>query len=496
MIFSTKKAHIEEEKCDLLVVGLYTDEIPTDEFTYINEATEGLLSDVLKEEGVKGKAGEMSLVRTSEWLDAKRVLVIGLGKQEKCTQESIREASATAHKVAKRLAAKTICFAPLGVDSEKVKARTSAKAITEGFILGGYVFSKYKKEKKPSKVSDISIVVESLRDVKQIEKGIEDGKIYAEATMYARDLVNEPAEHLRPLDLVERAKEIVKGKKDLKIKIFDEAKLKSMKAGGILSIAKGSDHPPFMVHMIYKPEKAKKRIALVGKAVTFDSGGLSLKPSGSMETMKMDMAGSASVLGVFSRIVALNPNVEVHGIFAACENMPGPNAIKPGDVVHAMNKKTIEILNTDAEGRVTLADALTYATKQKPDLIIDLATLTGACVVALGEEVAGVMSNHPKQTNDLLDAAYEAGEKMWQLPLEPRYNKLIESKIADVKNIGGRYGGALTAGLFLQMFVGDTPWIHIDIAGPSFAERPLNAYTEYGGSGFAVRTLIEYLRSI
>ena len=265
--------------------------------------------------------------------------------------------------------------------------------------------------------------------------------------------------------------------------------------GAFLGIAQGSDHPPFFVHMSYRPTGAKKHLALVGKAVTFDSGGISIKPAEAMYTMKLDMAGGAAVLGVFKILARLKPNVIVDGIFAACENMPSGKAIRPGDVVKAMNGTTIEVLHTDAEGRVTLADALSYAVKQKPDAIIDLATLTGACMVALGEEITGLMSNNPKLENKLLTAAATAGEKMWSLPLEKNYKRELKSEVADLRNIAGRYGGALTAGLFLQEFVANIPWAHLDIAGPSFAERPINAYTGKGGTGAGVRTLLELLRS-
>jgi leucyl aminopeptidase len=297
--------------------------------------------------------------------------------------------------------------------------------------------------------------------------------------------------------LVNSAKEIAKGKKDLKVRVYDKEQLEKMGAGGLLAVNQGSDHEPYLVHMVYKPEgNIKKKIAIVGKAVTFDSGGLSLKPAEYMMSMKCDMGGSAALLGLFSVIDNINPQVEVHGIFGAVENMPSGKAIRPGDVIKALNGKTIEILNTDAEGRVTLADTLSFAVKKKPDLIIDLATLTGACVVALGEEISGVMSNNPELANKILIAAASAGEKMWELPLEKNYKKLLKSDIADLKNIGGRYGGALTAGLFLEEFVDKTPWAHLDIAGPAYAERPINSYEKKGATGHGVRTLIEFIKAI
>jgi leucyl aminopeptidase len=250
------------------------------------------------------------------------------------------------------------------------------------------------------------------------------------------------------------------------VKVYDEAALKKMGAGGLLGISQGSDHPPVLVHMRYlpagrqgAPRGAKKRISLVGKAITFDSGGLSIKPAEAMYTMKCDMAGAAAVLGTFEVMSKLRPHVAVDGIFGACENLPSGKAIRPGDVVKTLNGKTIEVLHTDAEGRVTLADTLAYAVRLKPDAIIDLATLTGACMVALGEEISGAMSNNPKLVGKVLDAARTAGEKMWELPLEKAYKREIKSEVADYKNIAGKYGGALTAGLLLQEFVDEVPWV-------------------------------------
>mgnify|MGYP000207976890 CR=1 FL=1 len=245
-----------------------------------------------------------------------------------------------------------------------------------------------------------------------------------------------------------------------------------------------------------RAKKTKKRIALVGKAVTFDSGGLSIKTGDGMMTMKMDMAGAASVLGVFQALPSLDLDIEVHGIFLAVENMPSGKADRPGDVVKAMNGTTIEVLNTDAEGRVTLADALSYAMTLEPDAIIDLATLTGACVVALGEEVSGLLSSDQKLSDRLLAAAKEAGEGLWPLPLYEPYQELIKSKVADIKNIGGRAAGAITAALFLQHFVGKTPWAHLDIAGPAYAEKETRSDTPFGGTGHGVRTLLRYLQNL
>ena len=496
MNINVRKGDVTEEKCDLLVVNCFEGvKKPEGATGAVDEALGGKLSRYWAADKFTGKLGTSFMMHIDGDLPAARVLVVGLGKKEAFTTEAVRQAAAVSMNTAVALAAKSVVSVLHGAGEGELTPRGCARAMAEGVRLASYKFSKYKKDKSKSP-KRFDIVSTDGRAVRPAVNGVEDGEIGAMGANFARDLVNTPGHEMHPEVLVDTAREIVKGKGTLKIKVYNREKLEKMGAGGILGVAKGSDFPPYMVHMIYKPAKpTKKKVALVGKAVTFDSGGLSLKPSGSMETMKVDMAGSAAVLGAFSVIDRLSPKVEVHGIFGAVENMPSGRAVRPGDVLQAMNKKTIEVLNTDAEGRLTLADTLSYAVKQKPDAIVDLATLTGACVVALGEEISGVMGNNDKLAKQVLEAAAAAGEKMWELPLEKNYRKLIDSDIADIKNIGSRWGGSLTAGLFLQEFVDDTPWVHLDIAGPAYAERPIDPYTKKGATGHAVRTLLEYLRS-
>lgn len=498
---SVRKGDLTQEACDVLILNAFEGWKTFGGATAdVDKALNGLLSKVAQEERFTGKPESSLLFYTHNLIPAKRVLLVGLGKKEDFCEEAVREASAIALQKARDIRAKTIVSILHGAGNGKLPARQAAKAVVEGCLLGGYEFLKHKsKEQSQKNPLTIELVTRNSKIFRQAQEGVTLGEVFAKATNIARDLVNEPSEHLSPAHLVESAKKMVqetKGK--ISIRVYDRAQLKKMGAEALLAVARGSDQEPFLVHMIYKPAKAKKKVALVGKAITFDSGGLSLKPPEFMETMKIDMAGAAAVIATMSTLPILKPSVEVHGIFGTCENMPSGKAIRPGDVVQAMNKKTIEIFNTDAEGRVTLADSLSYATKQKPDMIIDLATLTGACMVALGEEIAGFMSNDKKMTELIEKAAEQSGELLWELPLEKRYRKLIESSIADLNNVGKsrRKGGAITAGLFLQEFVDDIPWVHIDIAGPSFAERPLNAYTKYGASGFGTRTLLEFLRNL
>jgi len=492
-----RKGNVTEEKCDLLVLNTFEGgKEPFGATGEVNEDLDGRLFKLWKSEKFKAKQGETFLLRTDSLIPAKRVLVVGLGKEEDFTTETVRQAGATSLLVAKNLECKSVVSILHGAGYGSLQARDCARAIVEGVRLADYKFTKYKKDKSKSPET-FEIVSKDGRAVRAAERGVTDGEIGAAGTVFARDLVNTPGQDMHPETLVEAAKEIARGKGSIRVRVLDQQRLEKMGAGGLLGVAQGSDRPAYLVHMIYTPQKkSKKKVALVGKAVTFDSGGLSLKPSGSMETMKMDMAGSAAVLGVFSVIDQLSPKVEVHGIFGAVENMPSGNAIRPGDVISAMNKKTIEVLNTDAEGRLTLADTLSYAVKQKPTFIVDLATLTGACVVALGEEITAVMGNNPELSQRILTAAAGAGEKMWVMPLEKNYRKLIDSNIADLKNIGSRWGGSLTAGLFLQEFVSDVPWAHLDIAGPAYAERVIDPYTKKGATGHGVRTLLELLRSI
>ncbi len=496
MIIEAKRGEVLEEACDILVVGMFSGKKKLGgALAVLDKESDSLISRVIKEEKFDANVGQTMLVRTDGVLKAKRVLLVGLGLRDRFNLEIVRSAAASAVFAVLRMNIRKLSLVLIGFGKSVIDAHSCSQALTEGALLGGYSFGRYKKEDGETPKT-MMILVHDQQTLRHAQKGIEDGMRTSMSVIFARDLVNTPAQHMRPIDLVDAARAIVKGKGRLRVKIFDKAQLERIGAGGILGVSQGSDHPPYLVHLTYRPSgKPKKRVAIVGKAVTFDSGGLSLKPADSMMTMKCDMAGGAAVLGLFHVISELSLKVEVHGIFAAVENMPSGSAIRPGDVVRIINKKTIEILNTDAEGRVTLADSLSYAAKLKPDMIVDLATLTGACVVALGEEITGVMSNDSNLAKAILTSASAVGEKMWELPLEENYKTLITSDVADYKNIAGKWGGALTAGLFLREFVGDIPWAHLDIAGPSFAERQITPYMRKGATGHGVRTLIQWLKS-
>lgn len=445
----------------------------------------------------KAKAKQILTFTTHEQLPAFLIVLIGLGSQKRAANkiaESLREAIAMLIKTAQKYQAQKIGIV---LPANLTNLTVAGQACAEGLILSNYKFKKYKKTpKKPEPEIQEAVFFHTDDEFRQ---GLKLGQIVSNGASLARDLVNEPAGEMTPDKLLKTAKQIAQKSNLISLKSFNKNELKKLGFGGIAAVSQGSHEDAHLIHLKYKPKEPDNRlsIALIGKGLTFDSGGLSIKPSDYMENMKTDMAGAAAVLGIFSILTQIKPAFEVHGIIAACENMPGPQAIKPGDIIKIKNGKTVEILNTDAEGRLVLADALSYAVEQKIERIIDIATLTGACIAALGDDIAGIMGNNQKLIDDLIAAGKSAGEKIWQLPLEPTYQKSLKSEIADLRNICKMKGGhAITAALFLKQFVGKTPWAHLDIAGPAWAEKPMNDYTPAGAAGFGVRTVIEYLKNI
>jgi len=341
-------------------------------------------------------------------------------------------------------------------------------------------------------VAELVVLSPDGRSTREVGQGARTGEVFALATWFARDLVNSPANDVHPTYLAKAATDLAK-EKGLTVEVLDRAECQKLGMGAFLGVAAGSEQPPCFIHLTYAPARPRKKVAIIGKGITFDAGGLDLKTAEGMLRMKDDMSGAAAVLGVMRALPDLKPPVEVHGLVAATENMPSGSAIRPGDVLKAMNGTTIEIGNTDAEGRLTLADAISYANaKIKPDEMVDLATLTGACVVALGPLVSGLFANNRGLAGRLRAAADQAGERLWELPLVDEYREFLKSEVADLNNVGPRGGGAITAGLFLKEFAGETPWAHVDIAGPAFSEKDLPLAPK-GGTGVAVRTLLAYL---
>lgn len=450
------------------------------------------LREYIKEEGFTGKEAQAAVAHPGETFPASKVIALGLGPEGEYTTESLRRAGGRLARKAREIRVEeTFIEWPHNLKADQ------AKAFAEGIILGSYQYNHYKTQLKDVPKGIQKFTFQTTPDVLTgIKNAVKIAEQYCAGVLLARDLVNGAPSDITPKVLADTARKIAKG--PVRLKIYNKAELKRMGAGGILGVNIGSAQEPFLIHLHYKPSgKPKKSVAFVGKGITFDSGGLSLKPAGSMETMKMDMSGAAAVLGVFQQLSVLKPNVEVHGIIPTTENMPGGRAYKPGDVLKAMNGKTMEVLNTDAEGRLILSDALSFAVRQKVDAIIDMATLTGACIIALGALVTGVMTNEPKLLDSVKEATEAEGESIWELPLVKEYRDDIKSKVADIKNIGGsREAGTIIGGLFLQEFVGDTPWVHLDIAGPAYLERENQAlpYLTYGGTGIMVRSLLTYLR--
>lgn len=451
--------------CEVLVINKFENE---------NTSIDLVNRFVVDKDKFEGKFGETYLIHTLGQLPQDKVLVIGFGKKEEFNANKMREAVAKAVKKLQQIKAKKACF-----DFDVTADYGKSAAI--GALIADYGFDKYKSEKK-DRLDEITFAKFSENDVKE-------GIIFGEAMKFTRDLANEPAQNATPSKLAEVAKNL----SGIETKVFEKEECERMGMGAFLAVGQGSAQPPKFIHMKYTGRNPKKRIAIIGKGICFDSGGLDLKPASSMLTMKDDMSGAACVLGVMSALSKLQPEIEVHGIIAACENMPSGTSYKPGDILTAKNGKTIEVDNTDAEGRLTLADALCYASELKVDEVIDIATLTGAVVVALGNFVTGIMGNDDELIKKLIKTAEESGEKYWQLPMYKEYFNSLKSDIADMKNTGSRMGGASAAGVFLQEFVDGPKWAHIDIAGTAYLEKPQKEFIA-GATGAGVRTLLNYIK--
>jgi len=481
------KRDISKLKGDVLVVGAYEDKF-TKMAKAVDEQMGKLLSALARDLSFKAKLSDTIYIPShGKTLKVKNVILVGLGKRKKLDEDGVRKAASSSLKKAKEIKAKDVFFETLGEDILKDK---SVKALSEGVLVGNYEFRKYKKDKE-NDIKSASILAD-----KSMEKQLNLGKLLGEATNFTRDIVNEPGNAITPNELVRIAKEISK-EYDLECTIYGLKELRKNRMNGILAVGQGSKNPPTFIHIAYKPNKVKTRIVIIGKGITFDSGGLNIKIGKSMKTMKCDKSGACAVLGIMKAVGRIKPDVEVHGLIPSAENMPGGEAFRPDDIITFANGKSVEILNTDAEGRLILADALIYGSKLRPDIMIDMATLTGACVVALGNYTTGLFCNDDNLARDFLDISMRTGEKIWRLPLDEDLNDEIKGTYSDIKNVGSRYGGAITAGLFLKEFVDKDikSWAHLDIAGPAFLEKPWKYYAE-GATGVPVRTIVEFLLSI
>lgn len=487
MKFIIGKENIKKVKADALVLGMLKGEGLSGDLKEMDKALGGELKTLVESEKFEGEEGKAVLLgSTFGRAGVKRVLVVGLGAKRGFGRAALRKAGIVSAKRLRKSSA-SIAFGPRFSNKPGY-----VKALSEGLYLGAYEFNKYKTNGEGgSRLSGIILSSDGLTEKRlATETGL--ARAVGESTNLVRDLVNEPPVYMTPTRLAEIAAGIAE-EGGLKCEIFGPEEIDRRGMRGIQAVTSGSDQEPRFIHLTYEPsKKPAKTIAIVGKGITFDSGGLCIKPADSMRTMKMDMAGAAAVLGVMKALPALKPRVRVHGLVASCENMTGPGAYKPDDVIRAYNGKTIEVINTDAEGRIVLSDALSYAAELKAAEIVDMATLTGACIVGLGLYTAGLMSNDAKLAGKILEASREAGEKIWELPLDDELRAEIKSDVADIKNAGSRWGGAITAAMFLENFVGETPWAHIDLAGPAYAEREGEFYPK-GGTGFGVRTMLDYI---
>ena len=476
---------------DCLAIGLAEDAIElTGELAELDQKLAGTLSELMAETEFKGKEGSSAIARVGGNSPIRKVAIVGLGKTENLTLSSLRRAAAAVAKLARREKVKT-----LGVDLPvwNQDAALSTQAIVEGIELALYQDNRFKSE------SDSGAVLErvDLLNVGHQEAAIALARQICVGVNFARELVAAPANIVNSVTMAEAAEAIAR-ESNLEIQILEREDCEKLGMGAFLGVAQASELPPKFIHLTYRAEGTPRRkVAIVGKGVTFDSGGLNIKGQGSgIEMMKTDMGGAAATLGAAKAIALIRPaDVEVHFISAVTENMISGRAIHPGDIVTASNGKTIEVNNTDAEGRLTLADALVFTEKLGVDAIVDLATLTGACVVALGDDIAGMWTGDDALAGELLAAGNLAGEKFWRMPMEEKYFDGLKSVVADMKNTGPRPGGAITAALFLKQFVQETPWAHLDVAGPVWTDKE-TALNSAGATGFAVRTLVNWVMNL
>jgi leucyl aminopeptidase len=450
---------------------------------------------VLSSGEFKATANETLLLHAPAEITAKRLLVVGLGNAAKATVHDVRKAAGTAVRFAKpRIIREVTILVP---EAEMLHPGPCVRAIVEGTLIADFDPDIYRSDRKDQGVYTATVLAPAKCDKPTLETAFAEGVILGESQNWTRSLVNEPGNVLTPTELGKRAAAMAK-EAGLKCEVYSTEKLHELKMGAFWAVSQGSVEPPALIVTTYTPENAPKDgpvLGLIGKGITFDTGGISIKPADGMEKMKYDMAGGGAMLGAMRAIAALKPNVKVISVVCSAENMPSGSAYKPGDVVTAMSGKTIEVMNTDAEGRMVLADGLHYAQQLGVTHLIDAATLTGACVVALGMVNAGVFSNNEEAYGHFVEALKTSGDKFWRLPEEDEYRDQIKSQIADIMNTGGsRWGGATTAAMFLKEFVGETPWIHLDIAGVAWLEEQ-KPWIAKGPSGTPVRSLVEWVRS-
>lgn len=473
---------------DAIALGFFENAVEiTGDLAQLDDKLGGTLQELINEAEFTGKTGQQAATRVGSNTPIRKVILIGLGKIETFKRGNVTNASAAIARIAKREKVKTLGISLPTVEDDSSK---TAEAITEGLLLALHQDNRFKSDTNENGLKLETVDLLGLGDQSD---AIAKAEQIVSGVILARELVAAPANAVTPITMAETAQAIA-DKYGLSIEILEQEDCEKLGMGSFLGVAKASELPPKFIHLTYRPAGIPTRkLAIVGKSLTFDSGGLNIKGAGSgIETMKMDMGGGAATLGAAKAIAQIKPSVEVHFICAATENMISGRAMHPGDILTASNGKTIEVNNTDAEGRLTLADALVYAEKLEVDAIVDLATLTGACIVALGDDIAGLWSTDDTLATELKTAAENAGEKFWQMPMEDKYFEGLKSPIADMKNTGPRAGGSITAALFLKQFVEKTPWAHLDVAGPVWADKE-HGVNNSGATGFPVRTLVNWV---
>lgn len=474
---------------DALALAFFENAVEiTGDLAQLDERLQGTLQELVTEIEFTGKAGQKAVTRVGSTTPIRKLILIGLGKIEGFKRETLGNAAAAIARLAKKEKIKSLGMSLPLLDHQEAK---TAAVISESVFLALHQDNRFKSDPEDKGVTLATVELLGLGN--QVE-AIAAAEKLAEGVILARELVAAPANVVTPITFAETAQELAHTY-GLELQILEQVDCERLGMGAFLGVAKASEIPPKFIHLTYRPQNPRKKVAIVGKSLTFDSGGLNIKGAGSgIETMKTDMGGGAATLGAAKAIALLKPDVEVHFICAATENMISGKAMHPGDILTASNGKTIEVNNTDAEGRLTLADALIYAEKLGVEAIVDLATLTGACVVALGDDIAGLWSSDPALAQQLKTAAAQAGEKFWEMPMEDKYFEGLKSPIADMKNTGPRAGGSITAALFLKQFIEKTPWAHLDIAGPVWTDKE-NGVHNSGATGFPVRTLVNWVLS-
>lgn len=498
----TRKADIGEYKTDMLAVGVFSDAKALDRLNaQLNSKIEGAIEQLIKLGDFKGKEGTNAVVYTKGRIAASRVLLVGLGEKKKVTLDTLRKAAANAAKKSVEMKVENLGLALHKAFAARFDLSAMGRAMSEGAHFGSYCYDEFVTETENGRAERlyVEVIDADATQVKKLDQGVAKGVIIGRAQSYARTLANRPANVVSPAALAAIAKELAASSKNLSCTIFDEKQLAANKMGGILAVGSGSQNKPRFIVLKYSPRsasaKSRPTVALVGKAITFDSGGISIKPATDMDEMKMDKTGGIAVMVAMKAAAELGLPLNVFGLIPSAENLPSGTSYRPGDIITTFSGKTVEVLNTDAEGRMILCDALAYAVRQKCDIIIDIATLTGACRVALGKYMAGLMGNNQSLIKQLQKAAEDSGEKVWPMPSSDEYAQEIKSKIADLQNIGSKWGGACTAAAFLRQFIGDAKWAHLDIAGVDIFDKATEFAAE-GSSGFGVRLLTTYLMNL